>query len=158
MIDVTDRHDPADADLVAAEATVIGREGRMLVLAPHRTAGCSTCGVAASCGTAALTRLLGTSAAPIRVVTDLDLPIGSRVRLGMREGNIIAAAALAYLVPVVAMVGAAAAAAALGTAEAGVGLAALSGLGLGYLAVRRLGSGSSLDPVLLEAPPPACDR
>jgi len=156
VIESPDLFDPA-AGLVAAEATVIGRDGRILVLAPQRTAGCASCGVAASCGTAALTRLFGTDAAPIRIATDLDLPVGSRVRIGIGEGAIVAAAALAYLVPVVAMVGAAAAAAALGTAEAGVGLAALSGLGLGYLAARHLGSGPALDPVLLEAPPPACD-
>ncbi|MEZ5840225.1 MAG: SoxR reducing system RseC family protein [Hyphomicrobiales bacterium] len=149
---------PDLADLVEAEATVLARDGRFLLLLPHRTAGCATCGIASSCGTATLSRLVSSAPATLRVATDRDFPVGTRVVLGIRESSIVAGAAIAYLIPAAAMVVMAAIAAGLGTAEVGVGLAAVAGLCGGYLVVRSSGLARGLAPVLIgPAPASGCD-
>jgi sigma-E factor negative regulatory protein RseC len=120
--------------------------GRAEVQVTRRSA-CGQCG-AAGCAGATLAGLFKARPLVLAVDDPLGTAPGDAVVLGLDEGALVRAAALAYLLPLAALMLAALAAGALGLGDGATLLAALTGLGAGVPLTRALGRGGCR-PMLL---------
>jgi sigma-E factor negative regulatory protein RseC len=110
----------------------------------RRQSACGGCGHARACAVPVLGGLLkGAEANCLQVPDHLGLVVGERVVLGLAEGLLTRAAALAYLLPPLVLVLAGALASALGAGEGVTALAGVTGLGLGLVLTRLLSGGAA---------------
>jgi sigma-E factor negative regulatory protein RseC len=121
-------------------------EGQALVVAvgtgyawvrAERPNACGGCASASACAAPVLGALAPTAGARLRIPDPLGLRVGEGVAIGVPAGDLNRAAAVAYLIPPLALVLGAALAGALGIGDLGAGAAGLVGLALG-LALTRL--------------------
>ncbi|MCF7984127.1 MAG: SoxR reducing system RseC family protein [Thiohalocapsa sp.] len=140
--------------MIEQQATVIAVADGSALVEVQRQTGCSACGVGDRCGTSVLAKLFGSGAsARLRVADRIGLVPGEAVLIGIRSDTLARASLAAYLLPLIAMIGAAffADQAGLGDAgAAGLGLAGLL-LGLGVTGFLTGGTGAKarFRPVLL---------
>jgi len=140
--------------VIEQDASVIAvADGAALVEVPRRSS-CSGCGHGSSCGTATVAKLFGQgSATRLRVVDHLGLAAGERVVIGIRSPLLVRASLSAYLLPLLALVGAAGGADAAGLgdmagAASGFG-GLLAGLWLAGLITGGGGARARFRPLLL---------
>ena len=120
-----------------------------------RAGACGGCSSTSACAVPVLGSLAGSGAAtaPILVTDHLGLRIGDRVVVGIPDGTLIQASALAYLLPPALLVLAASGAGALGLGDLGSALVGLIGLALGLALTWLLAGGAaargSYRPVLV---------
>lgn len=108
-----------------------------LHLAATRAAGCAGCAARAGCGAAALEGLGRSDTLVLPRPPGLKVAAGDLVEVELPGAALLAAAGLAYLLPVLALVTAVAGALAAGWSDLGTGLAALAALALGALPLLR---------------------
>jgi len=84
---------------------VIAVQGELAEVEGQPRSGCGSCAVKGTCGTSLLARYFG----PKRLLLQAHNPIGARpgehVIIGLSEGSLLEASILAYLVPLLAMIG-----------------------------------------------------
>lgn len=84
---------------------VISVQGELAEVEGQLHSSCGGCAVKGTCGTSLLTRYFG----PKRLLLQAHNPIGARpgehVIIGLSEGSLLEASVLAYLIPLLAMVG-----------------------------------------------------
>ncbi|MEN8176043.1 MAG: SoxR reducing system RseC family protein [Pseudomonadota bacterium] len=113
--------------------------GRALV-ETQAAGACGSCGSRASCGTSLLSAFFGNRGRQFWVDNILDATRGERLILGISEQRLLVNAVLAYLFPLLGLLGGAILADRLGAGEGGellIALAAFAGLALGVLEARR---------------------
>jgi sigma-E factor negative regulatory protein RseC len=119
---------------------------------------CGACHAGDGCGTAALAKVWSGRRVRIRAVAGLPLRPGDEVIVGLADGVLLRGALLAYLLPVLLLLGGALLgdAAFAGAGEEPVVLAGALGLGLGFLAARvlsrRFQDDPRFQPVVLRRP------
>lgn len=106
-----------------------------------RQSACSHCQAGTSCGTSVLSRWFGRRQPRIRVPNALDLAVGQRAVIGIDDQVLVKASLIAYLMPLLGMIGFALLAVQWGLAEGAVALMSLGGLAAGLWLMARLGRG-----------------
>jgi sigma-E factor negative regulatory protein RseC len=142
---------------------VIEEQGRIVAVEPGavwvetlRKSTCSSCSVKAGCGQSLLDQL-GASGRRgfVRALSNLQLDVGDRVIIGVREDLLVRGSLLVYLLPLLGLFAAAVSAEQVGLSEPWVILSALFGFLLACCAVRwrsRITAGDpALQPVVLRA-------
>jgi positive regulator of sigma E activity len=147
---------------VEARARVVAVAPGLVTLETRRLDACASCGVARSCGTAALYQFLGVSDERLQLASADDFAIGQSVVLTVPETGLLLAAALAYLTPLAGLLASTLLATALGASEIAAICTAATGLAAGLFAARTLarwpGFVARLLPIRLEprAPNRSC--
>jgi len=140
--------------MIEQEAAVVAvADGAALVEVPRQSS-CSTCGHGNACGTATVAKLFGNgNSTRLRVIDHLGLATGERVIIGIRSRMLVRASLAAYLLPLLALFGAAGGAQAAGlgdTAGAATGVVGLlAGLWLAGFITGGSGAKARFRPVLL---------
>ena len=122
----------------SAQVLTVTREG--VWVETVRQSACGQCSAAKGCGQKMLASI--GQGQRFEVLADnprrLILQAGDRVVLGLAETAFLKASALAYLLPLVAMIVAAVIAEFIGVSEGGVAVAGLAGLGCGLVVTKLL--------------------
>lgn len=120
-------------------ATVIAVEPGFAWVESRRRSSCSHCGTQDSCGVAALDRAFGAGRNRMRLADPLGVCAGEAVIIGLSERHLVAAAALAYLLPLLTMIAGGLLAAQLGYGQIGSVVLSVAGLAVGLWLVHRRG-------------------
>ena len=140
--------------MIEQNATVVAvADGSALVEVPRQSS-CSSCGHGSSCGTSVVAKLFGGgNATRLRVVDRIGVAAGDRVVIGIRNQVLVRASLAAYMLPLLALIGASGAAVAAGlgdTGSAAVGFTGLiAGLWLTGLITGGTGPRARFRPILL---------
>jgi len=141
--------------MIEQTAVVVAVAGDMAEVEAEVRSACGTCNAEGACSTALLARYFGRKRPLIRVYNGIGAEPGDRVVVGMPEGQMLAASVLAYLMPLVGLIGGAIAGAETARAAAPAyeqGLSILSGfggLGFALLWLRRFNRGAARNPRFL---------
>lgn len=140
-----------DTDPVAEGfARVVAVADGVAWLEPESPPACGGCAAKAGCGT---TYLRPRESRRFALADDFAARPGELVVVGMRQSSLTRATMVAYMIPVVALIGAAIIAALLGAGDGGTAAAALMGLvggiALARVAAARLSAMGELSPVFL---------
>lgn len=84
---------------------VVSVRGDMAEVQSERRGTCGDCAVKGACGTSLIARYLGRKRLLLRAHNALGAGPGDRVVLGLPEGALLEASFIAYLVPLLAMIG-----------------------------------------------------
>jgi sigma-E factor negative regulatory protein RseC len=120
------------SDVIEQNARVVGvADGSALVEVP-RQSGCSSCGLDGSCGTSVVAKLFGSgNATRLRVRDRLGVAPGDEVVIGIRSPLLVRASLIAYLLPLLVLIGASSAADAAGLGDTGAAAVGITGLAAG---------------------------
>lgn len=117
-------------------ARVVDVKDGMLLAETESRSGCSHCS-ANNCTTSVVAKLFGVKRNRLVVENRLDARPGDRVVIGIPDALLVRASLLAYLLPLLSMLGAAAAGEAVGLPANWMSLLALCGLAMGFFMVHR---------------------
>jgi len=143
--------------MLETQAKVVAVEPGYAWVESERRSGCSHCTGSDNCGVASLGKSFGVRRHRMRVPDPLGVQPGENIIIGLSERRLVAAAASAYLLPLVAMIAMALFSARLGYGQGALAVSSLAGLagGLGWLR-HRAGSARALGgyrPVILKRLP-----
>lgn len=135
--------------MIAERARIVGIAGGRMTLEPLGSA-CATCGSVKSCGTAKVGKLLPSGQRRLVLPAVAGRRVGEEIELTLPESALLAAAAAAYLPPLVGLI----AGVVIGGSGIGGPIGAALGLALGFLAARALARGLAgrVQPVPLGRP------
>ena len=143
--------------MIEIQARVVAVESGFAWVESERRSGCSHCTSSGSCGVSSLGKLFAVRKQRIRLPDPLGVRTGEDVVLGLSERRLVAAAAVAYMLPLCTMIGTALLGASLGYGQGAVASSSLAGLAGGlWLVKRRSGSGQAIahyQPVILGRQP-----
>lgn len=146
-----DLQDDTGRGMVEGFARVVALEGDIAWLEIEPSSACGSCGARAGCGVPR--RLKGRSVQRFALPNDFEGRLGERIVVGIPQKALLRASAIAYLLPLIAMIGAAVLAGWLGYGDGGAALAALGGLAGGFVLAhsraRQLSDEGALAPVYL---------
>lgn len=140
--------------MIEQRATVLAvADGAALVEVP-RQSGCSACTREQGCDSATLAKLFGNGAPTrVRVRDHLGLTPGEQVLIGVRNRTLVRASMVAYLLPLLTLIGSASAAEAAAFGDLGSALVGAIGLVIGLLLTALITGGTGararFRPVLL---------
>ena len=137
--------------MIETQATVVAVEPGYAWVESERRSSCSQCGTHDSCGVSTLGKAFGIGRNRMRLVDPLGVEAGDAVVIGLSEQHLVGAAAVAYMLPMLAMIAAGVLATRLGYGQPVTVLLSLLGLAGGLWLVRRRGrrAGDLYNPVLL---------
>lgn len=125
--------------MVEEIATVAACEDNGVWLTTTPVASCNACNVSDECGTGIVAKTMTSRQQRFFVPTALSLLPGEQVKIGMDEQNLIMAALMVYLLPLVLLLVLSLLGNAVGLAEGWVMLLALAGTASGFMLARRYG-------------------
>ena len=139
--------------MMETRARVIRVEAGYAWVESERRSGCSHCGSRESCGVSALGKLFAVRTQRMRLPDPLGVQTGEDVVVGLSERRLVGAASVAYMLPVLVMIGMALLSASLGHGQGSAAVSSVVGL-LGGLGLVRHLSGRQLSfahyqPVIL---------
>jgi sigma-E factor negative regulatory protein RseC len=142
--------------VIEEQGRVVAVEWGAVWVETLRKSTCSSCSVKAGCGQSLLDQLSASGRRGlVRALSNLQLNVGDRVIIGVREDLLVRGSLLVYLLPLLGLFAAAVSAEQLGLSEPWVILSALFGFLLACCAVRwrsRITVGDpALQPVVLRA-------
>ncbi|WP_165742242.1 SoxR reducing system RseC family protein [Candidatus Thiosymbion oneisti] len=91
--------------MIEETGQVISVQGELAEVERQSRSGCGSCAVKGTCGTSLLARYLGPKRLLLRAHNTIGARPGEHVVIGLPEGTLLEASVLAYLVPLVAMIG-----------------------------------------------------
>jgi sigma-E factor negative regulatory protein RseC len=146
--------------MIEQQATVIAVADGAALLEVQRQSSCSACHAGTRCGTSVVAKLFGNgNATRLRVLDPIGLAPGEQVVVGIRGPLLVRASLVAYLLPLLAFIGAAGAAEQAGLGDSIGVLGSLAGLllGLWLAGVITGGTGAKarFRPLLLRRVPAA---
>lgn len=116
--------------MLEEEGVVTAVRGARASVRTERKSACGQCAVNGACGTSLLERFFGRRPVELLAANEIGARVGERVAVGVSESSLLAAAAAAYLVPLVALMAGAALGQSFGDTWAD--LASLLGAALGF--------------------------
>ncbi|MBM7060409.1 SoxR reducing system RseC family protein [Pseudomonas sp. UL073] len=142
--------------MIEESGRVVGVESGAVWVETLRKSTCSACAANAGCGQGMLDKLgVGRDRGHVRALSDLRLAVGDAVVIGVDEQLLVRASLLVYLLPLLALIGAAVLAKCLALTEPLIILFGLGGLVLAAFVVRwhshRLANNPASQPIVLRA-------
>lgn len=131
--------DMAPGTVLETRVRVVSTGAGQVLVEPLEASGCGACQARAACGIGGLARVLQPARRPIAVSCAHPVRAGEELALTVAAGDLLRAALLAYLLPIVLGVAAAGVVSAQGLSEAAAAIALIAGAGGGLLIARRLG-------------------
>jgi sigma-E factor negative regulatory protein RseC len=125
----------SEPDMLEESARVVGVEGDSIWVETASRSGCSQC-ASSNCTTSVVAKLFGVQKNRLLLKNPLQAKAGDHVVIGVPGSLIAKASVLAYLTPLIFMLGITLMASALGINDAIQSLLALAGLAIGLLLVR----------------------
>jgi sigma-E factor negative regulatory protein RseC len=151
--------------MIESQARVLAVEPDHVWVEAERRSACSHCSDSAGCGMSAVGELFGTRTMRLRLPGVPDVHPGDVVTIGLPEGQLLTVALSAYLLPLLALIGAVVLATLLDLGQGMQAAAGLAGLAAGlWLAGRRAAARQAYgrgQPVIVgvahgRAQPPLC--
>jgi sigma-E factor negative regulatory protein RseC len=124
--------------MMETRARVIRVEPGYAWVESERRSGCSHCGSRESCGVSSLGKLFAVRIQRTRLPDPLGVQTGEDVVLGLSEQRLVAAASIAYMLPVFIMIATALLSSGLGHGQGSVAMSSVVGLIGGLWLVRHL--------------------
>lgn len=121
--------------MIEEHGRVVAVESGAVWVETLRQSACGSCAAQKGCGHSAIARM---SEKPmhVRALTDLSLPVGTEVVIGIPEDILLKSSLIAYLMPLLLALTAALLVQAVNPADAWVALGGAAGLALGFAGVR----------------------
>ncbi len=91
--------------MIEETAVVTRIDGGYVELEAKRSSSCGGCAAKATCGTGALSQVLGTRPPVMRVENTIGVRVGERVVVGLNNAALTKLSAIVYLVPLAGMIG-----------------------------------------------------
>ncbi|MFE8072611.1 SoxR reducing system RseC family protein [Marinobacteraceae bacterium S3BR75-40.1] len=133
--------------MIEEQGRVVAESGDSIWVQTVRQSTCQSCSARKGCGQKLIAEMSKGKANQVQVLNTLGARTGDEVIIGIDEAILLRASLLVYLLPLLAMIVAAVVAdSILHWPDVGVGLCGLSGLGLGFLLVRRFQNGQVDNP------------
>lgn len=135
--------------MIQERALVLEREAKdpkQVWVRTQRQSACDSCKLKAGCGQSALSKLSGDKSMELEVTNSFNAQPGDVVILSIPEEGILAASAIMYLLPLIAMVALAMLASSLGGNELAVVMGGAIGLVLGFSYARHYSHSHKDDP------------
>lgn len=123
--------------MVEEIATVVRADTTGLWLTTTPVASCNACQVSDDCGTGIVAKTLTPRTRQFYIRTELKLLPGEQVKIGLHEHNLLKAALMVYLLPLLLMVLLAVLGSGLALAEGWIILLAILGAGSGFVLARQ---------------------
>jgi sigma-E factor negative regulatory protein RseC len=123
-------------------ARVIGVKNNMLLAETESRSGCNHCGVN-GCTTSVVAKLFGVRRNRLVMVNSIGAKPGDQVVVGIPDALLVRASVMAYLMPLLSMLGLTALGDQLGLQAVWLSLLALCGLAIGFFIVYRMTRGWS---------------
>ncbi|PVV24819.1 MAG: hypothetical protein B6D79_10270 [gamma proteobacterium symbiont of Ctena orbiculata] len=142
-------------------ARVIDVKDGMLLAETESRSGCNHCSTSSSCTTSVVAKLFGVKRNRLVMVNSLGAKPGDQVLIGIPDVRLVRASVMAYLVPLLLMLGFTALGDGIGLATIWLSLLALCGLACGFFIVYRVTRGWSSQrykPRLLKVVAGDCQR
>lgn len=140
--------------MIETPARVTAVEPGYAWIESEQRSGCSHCSSSASCGVSTLSKLFRVQRLRLRLPDPLGVQPGDAVVIGLSERRLVTAAAFAYMLPLLTMIGVALLAVQLGQGQGTLALLSLSGLFFGLWLVKYRASRQSINqrylPVMLK--------
>lgn len=125
--------------MIEETGTVVEKDGYYVWVEAGGRSACSSCGTSGSCGTSVLGGLFKPRSNRIRVFDPYNLQLGEQAVLGLNAGELVQAAFLAYLLPLLLMVATASMASNEGFGDAAVMTLSLFSLLTGIILMNFIG-------------------
>ena len=138
--------------MIEEQALVVDCEGEFALVETERSSSCGNCSARGACGTAALSKVLGSRRSRVRVLNPVGARPGDEVVIGLEESTLTRTSFVFYMLPLLALILGAIAARWLGGWLGGADpepfaiFGGVAGLALGLLMVRRFARGVQHDP------------
>lgn len=130
--------------MITETGKVVAVEGDKAWVQTIRASACQSCSARAGCGQRALASVSGGRANQVLVINSASARVGDEVVLGIDEQSLLRASLMVYGVPLLLMLAFCIAGFQwLGGSDLSAIVGALSGMGVGFLLVRRWQSGAS---------------
>ncbi len=130
--------------MVEESGHVVAVEGNYAWVSVERRTACESCSVKKGCGTSVLSKVVGKKIATIKVDNVLNANVGDPVRIGIDDQAMIGGSALIYVLPLLIMFVFSILINILFRQESYTILAALAGLGFGFLLIKHLLASKSI--------------
>ena len=130
------------SDMIEETATVMRVEAGTAWVATKSRSACGHCGSGSDCGTAMVAKLFGEKENLLRLDNSLDARVGEQVVIGVSDALLLKASALAYLLPLLALIAAVALGQWSGMGEDLSSLLGFIGLGLGLWTTNYITGGA----------------
>jgi sigma-E factor negative regulatory protein RseC len=91
--------------VIEESGVVVSVRGDMAQVEGQRRSTCGSCAVNGTCGTSLVSRYLGRKRTLLQAYNEIGAGTGDRVVVGLPEGALLEASFVAYLVPLLAMIG-----------------------------------------------------
>ncbi|MFW5642255.1 MAG: SoxR reducing system RseC family protein [Roseicyclus sp.] len=139
--------------LFRERARIVAVEDGCAVLEALRASGCGACATRSACGTGALARGLLGGPVRLRATLTADAAVGEEVTLTVRASTLRHAAFAAYMIPALALAGAAALGVAFRLSDGATALLAAIALGSAFAHLGRVGAaaGAGVEPTIDDA-------
>ncbi|MFD2112419.1 SoxR reducing system RseC family protein [Thiorhodococcus fuscus] len=129
--------------MIEERATVVEVGDGFAWVETQRRSSCTQCASSASCGTSVLARLFRQTRNRLKIIDPIGLQTGEQVVIGIADATLNRAALIAYMLPLIALIGASAVATHVQLSEGMVALSGIAGLALGLLLARLLTGGAT---------------
>lgn len=130
------------SDMIEEIATVMRVEADTAWVATKSRSACGHCSSGSDCGTAMVAKLFGEKENLLRLDNSLDAQVGEQVVIGVSDALLLKASALAYLLPLIALIAAVALGQWSGLGEELSSLLGFIGLGLGLWSTNYITGGA----------------
>jgi len=131
--------------MIEEYAVVVSRESNLAMLEIERRTACGLCGQKRGCGNATWGKLLGHKTQTVIAENVINAEVGNSVVVGINERVFLSSVFFLYVIPLLSMLSGAVLADIFLNNQFYVMLAALSGLVMGFWAVKRYLNGSGSD-------------
>ena len=123
--------------MVEEIATVVSADDSGVWLTTTPVTSCNACQVSDDCGTGIVAKTLTPRTQQFYIQTELPLLPGEQVKIGLHEHNLLKAAMMVYLLPLLLMLLLALLGSSIGLSEGGIILLAVLGATAGFMLARR---------------------
>lgn len=124
--------------LIEQDARVVAVADGVAWVEAKRASACGSCSVASGCGTSVIAKLFGEGPSRFEVTDPIGVEVGDLVVVGIADSALTRASVIAYLLPLVALIGFALVVKQAGAGEGLVALSGIAGLALGLWGSGRL--------------------